>query len=573
MSVAGVDQMSVGAVTSSASRRRADPAERNAGDTGFGTWGSIAVAIAFVAALTGLFIRLWLIFHSPSTSDEAVAGLIAQSALHGHFNAFYGGQEYGGTAEPYLIALAFLIFGQTAVVAEIVVGVLSAFGALLVWRITLRLVPDRTVALLAGALAWAAPAVTVRDSVRVYGFRGVTIVCGLGGILLALRILDGHRGIFGFASLGLLAGIGWWSSPEIVYYAIPILVILVAAVFETTPPRALAWIRSLLAMLGAFLLAALPWIWANAVSGFASLQTVPPGTGPPPLAFGGRFLIFFRFVLPMVLGLRLQESGAWLLGSIHSLALGCFLAVMVVALILCAFHGLRSLAIAAGVVAFPVLYAISPATWSWGEGQYSIYFPPLAAIVLAIGVSEGARRLHRHSFAGLVMCAIVAVSLVLSVAGTREVINQGRVSFTSRWADPDSPTLVAIAKLEAAGVKTGYASYFVAYKLDFLSKGRLAVTTAGFQNDRSPTINAAVEHSRRPAWLFVGGRQVSVDGWQFSATTVGGPDGETEAMFVATLKHRHLPYRVVDAGILSAVIPATRVTPFEIKLPGVFLPD
>ena len=71
-----------------------------------------------MALVVGLCSRLWLIFHAPTTSDLAIVGLIAQNASHGHFVAFYWGQAYGGTAEPYLVAMAFLIFGQSGVVAD-----------------------------------------------------------------------------------------------------------------------------------------------------------------------------------------------------------------------------------------------------------------------------------------------------------------------------------------------------------------------------------------------------------------------------------------------------------------------
>ena len=118
---------------------------------------NITVAVVAIGAgSVGLFSRLWFISHTPTNSDQAIVGLIAQNALHGHFTAFYGGQAYGGTAEPYLITLAFLVFGQTGVVAELVVGALTAAAAILTWRIALRLVSPK-VALLAGALVWTAP--------------------------------------------------------------------------------------------------------------------------------------------------------------------------------------------------------------------------------------------------------------------------------------------------------------------------------------------------------------------------------------------------------------------------------
>ena len=101
------------------------------------------------------------------------------------------------------------------------------------------------------------------------------------------------------------------------------------------------------------------------------------------------------------------------------------------------------------------------------------------------------------------MSCVVALSVLLAAVGVRQLINLESTSFTADWGNPDGGTLAAISRLEHAGVTTGYADYFVAYKLDFLSAGRLKITTAGFEDDRSVVINRDVVHSNRPAWLFV----------------------------------------------------------------------
>lgn len=101
-----------------------------------------ALAVVAAAVLGGLIIRLWWVFHQSSSADEDIVGVVAQAGLHGHFQAFLGGQPYGGTAEPYLIALAFVVFGQTAVVIELVASALAAVAAVLVWRIVRRLEPN-----------------------------------------------------------------------------------------------------------------------------------------------------------------------------------------------------------------------------------------------------------------------------------------------------------------------------------------------------------------------------------------------------------------------------------------------
>jgi hypothetical protein len=527
--------------------------------------GRVVVTVVALVALGGLVVRLWFIFHAPSTADEDVAGLIAQAGLHGHFQAFYGGQAYGGTAEPYLIALAFAVFGQTAVVAELVLVGLAAVSSLLVWRIVLRIVGNRHVAVLAAALTWCAPAAAVRVSTYVYGFRGVTLVCGLTVVLLALRVFDGRPSLPDLALLGLVAGIGWWSSPEIAYFAAPTLILLVLAMVRTPTARWRAWLAPALVSLATFALGALPWIWANAKSGFASFHAL--GQRVP---YTGRLSVFFQHVVPTELGLRPSESAAPAFGPAHSFVLVLFLLVLGAGLVLCILRGGGAMALAAGVIVFPFVYALSPFAWFWQDARYGIYLPPLLAAVVAIGAFEASRRLRLPSQAGaLALAGLVAFVFGLAVFGFHQLGVPVSDRFTTNWRNPDDPASAVVTRLEWGGVHTGYADYWVAYKLDFLSKGSLQITVAGNDTDRSPSTDEAVRQSPSPAWLFVPKSKLGLAGAQFSAPhLIIGPDAVPESEFTARLDALGVPYRVIDAGLLVAVIPARPVTAFELRLPG-----
>ena len=529
----------------------------------------VGLGVAIAACAIGAFIRAWLIFHSPSSSDEAIVGIIAQAGTHGHFQAFYSGQQYGGTAEPYLIGIAFMFFGGTAIVAHLVVVALMAAAAVLVWRIVLRLVPEPTLAVLAGALTWSAPAVSVRDSVRVYGFRGVTEVCGLAAVLVALRILDGRQRTAEFVGLGLLVGVGWWSSPEFAYFAIPILIVLANAIVRSPRPRLSAWGPGIGLALGAFTIGSLPWMWANIRSDFASLHASSLGPGPPPAALFGRVSIFFHHVLPMLLGVTQIDNGAPQLGAAHSPVLMGGLLLLGATLVLCIARGGPTLAISMGVIAFPVLYAISPATWYWQDGRYANDLPPLLAIVVVCGVREAGCRLGVSKIWPVMgTTAITVLILLVAVSGMRSAINTESASFTASWGNPDNPSLATVNELRDAGITTGYADYWVAYRLDFLSRDSLAITTAGHDTDRSSTTDRKVDRSPNPAWLFVPKAEVTRDGTQFTKPgLVAGPDGVTEHRFLATLHQLGIPSRIVDTGLLRAVIPARKLTPQEADLP------
>ena len=439
----------------------------------------------------------------------------------------------------------------------------------------LRLVPEPILAVLAGALAWSAPAVSVQDSTRVYGFRGITDVCGLAAVLVALRILDGRNGTVEFVGLGLLVGIGWWSSPEIAYFATPILLILAFAFIRSCRPRLRTWGPRLGLALGAFAIGSLPWTWANIRSGFVSLQIPGPGANQlPSVTFIDRFSVFFHHTLPTLLGVAQVGNGASLLGVAHAPVLVGGLLLLVASLVLCMARGGPSLAIAMGVVTFPALYAISPATWFWRDGRYANYLPPLMAIVLICGVREAGRRLDISRIWPILAATVITVLVIIvSVSAMRDAIATEAASFTSGWGNPNGPTSATVKELRAAGVTTGYANYWVAYKLDFVSNGALTITTAGDESDRSPTIDTVVTHSPRPAWLFVPRSEAFRDGTQFGKPPfIVGLDGVTEQQFLAALHPLGVSYRIVDTGLLRAVIPARKLTPHEVGLPGTAAP-
>jgi hypothetical protein len=531
------------------------------------TW--IVAGVVLVGGLTGLVLRLWWIFHYPSTSDIDVVGLIAQAGVHGHFQALYPGQAYGGTAEVYLISLAFAVFGQTAVVAELVLGALSFVSCLLVWRIALRAVGDQRIALLAATLCWSGSLVFGRTTVIPDGFRSATLVCGLAGILLAARIRDQGPSIGDAALLGLLAGVGWWSSPEFVYFGLPIVILLSMRVVATPRPRWRPLTVPGLVVVLTFGIGALPWIWANSGSGFRSLRTASPGLVIH-TTYTGRLSEFFHVVLPGVLGLRLIADAAPSVGSAYgALSVAC-LVLIGASVVLAVWRGGLSAALALAVLAFPFVYAVSPFAQDWADGRYGLYAVPLVAMVVGIGVSEGTRRLQLPRWAGsLVLAGVVTATGILTVYDNHQSNLIEHAGFTSGWSNPDRGTMATVAQLEAAGVRAGYANYWVAYKLDFYSRGRLEITTAGYDTNRIRAFNVDARRSRRPAWLFVPARESLKDGTQFNAPTLTvGPDSVTERAFTTRLRFLHIRYRTIDTGLLRAVIPSVRLTPYQAGLPG-----
>ena len=528
----------------------------------------VAVGVA-VAAGTGL--RAWYVVHGPLTADAAGVGLMARGILHGHLRAFLPGEVYGG-AEAYVVAPLIAAFGQDAPAVDLAPILLAAVAALLTWRAARR-VADRSLAVLAGALVWVAPLSAVMNSTLERGFRGVVLACGLGALLVALRMLGGHRSPWSFGLLGLLLGAGWWASPEIAYFLVPVAGLVAVAARRAPRVRARRTLLDVAALVAGAGAGAAPWLWANAGSGFASLDPHAYMGTQIASTFGSRLGTFFARVLPMQFGLFEPVSGYPHAGE--PAVYGFLLAALILAGVLAWRSGAAGRALVAGLVTFPVLYALQPGTWYWYDGRYAVFLVPLMALVVATAASRVAtdRASGRPPAAGGRRGAVVRVlgasvllaataSSVLTLRGDAKWTDPFVTGLTAGWGNPEAPTYRAIDRLERAGVRTGYADYWVAYDLDFLSDGRLAITTAPPDVDVDPAIAAQVRKAPAPAWLFVPGAQPRTGWWQYGQTpAIAGPGGTTEERFLEALGRMGVPYRLVAAGPIEAVVPYRKVTP------------
>jgi hypothetical protein len=555
--------------------------QRRPGETApLGAWPFRLVVVLALAA--GLVERAWYLFHVPLNSDEAVVGLSARAIDAGHVVTFYPGQVYGGV-EPYVTAALFSVFGASAAAVKLTAVLLSAVASVLVWRVARRLVHDPVLAALAGALTWVAPLAVVLNSTVERGFRGVTMVCGLGCLLLALRALDGRDDYGEFVAFGVLAGIGWWSSPEIAYLLLPAAILMGAALVQCHRRR-LRWWWAAIAVAGGAVVGALPWLWANLHSGFASLHpndfagSRALGNG----GFGTRLGVFFEHVLPGQLNLAAPGRPHGLFAGTAGTVLAVVVYAMVIgAIVLCVLRGGRILAVVAALVAFPFLYALQPGTWYWQDGRYGVFMVPLVALVLVVGAEEavtlvrrfrerGAVRSASRGMVRLALVAIVITTTVFSVVALHLSLQgldpRPGVGLRSGWVNTETPTQDAVRRLEAAGVHHAYADYWVAYVLDFMSGNRLEVTTVA-TDPRKPIPGVSSPAGVPRAWLFVPPAEYPVGYWQFGETLgIDGPLGLPESSFEQRLDAMHVRYRVIDAGLLQAVIPAETVWPTAVGL-------
>ena len=321
---------------------------------------------------------------------------MAQAALAGHFSTFYWGQPYGG-AEPYLAApIVWATHGSPFAPrrhGRAPVGRGGRAGRRGRGRghrtaVRRRRGGDAGLGLaLRGGVELAA-----RDRVpgRQRGLRpgdGATPPCASGA-----AATGGATG----SSLGLAAGVGWWSSPEIVYFAVP----------DRRRARGLlgAALRRRAAVGGP--VAARPgpgrrwrrrW-WARSrgstptsATSFASLRTgVPPhlrrGSATPGgcRSSSGRCCRSSSGCAPSPAGQWVGGAGGRRPSSTASLL--AVVAASVVRAAVAARHGRRAapaLAAAAGVVAFPFLYAAVPSSGYWLDGRYGVALPVLVVLLVA----------------------------------------------------------------------------------------------------------------------------------------------------------------------------------------------
>ncbi len=504
----------------------------------------------------GLCLRVWILGRAPINSDQAVVGLMAREILHGHLFAFYWGQSYGG-GEPYVVAALFAVFGQSRLVLGLAPILLDAVAAFLVWRIGLRLF-DARAAVLAALLFWLWPEVYLYLSTVEYGFRFLALACGLAVLLLALRLTDGRPSrLVDWAGLGLFLGLGWWCTPEIVYYAAPALLWIAFRAL-----RSRVWPRpaGVLLAVATATLGALPWLVANVGHGFPSLA---PAAHPYFGIWAGHLVVFFQHVAPLVVGLRLRGSGQWLVGPALGPALSVLLGAALVAWVAQLALRRRALPLVIFVLLFPFLYAYAPFAGFWNDGRYGLYLVPVLALLAAgamCALARGGSRVARAApLVGVVAVLAVTAGAVTRLAPYVPLTGSlgPRATWTSWSADPNQWITPLVAALERAHVDRAYAGYWVAYALTFEARGRVLAADPGV--DRYPPYLAAVAQSPRQAWVFPRRSTLKALNAAVGAHPWLPQWTLTQTAFESYLKVHAIAYQREDVGYFTVVYPERAV--------------
>ena len=241
--------------------------------------------------------------------------------------------------------------------------------------------------------------------------------------LTVLRIGDGDGGRLDWLALGLGAGVGWWSSPEIAYF------LVAGRRLPRGTPRAEAGENAGgFACLGvaAIGLGSLPWWWHNIRHHFDSLAGVAqPRLPSPGGAYWWHLGIFERYVFPLVLGLRRGRRRMGGAGQTDSASrerrdpgAHCLARV----------PGAHGTGLVAGGLCrrrSRFFTRLSRYTWYWHDARYAIFLAPVLGLVIVSLVCEAGTALgpkrgrRRRVMAALVLVAVLGLTLTSRPAVSR----------------------------------------------------------------------------------------------------------------------------------------------------------
>lgn len=219
-----------------------------------------------LAALAGVGLQLPFLVTPLLNVDEAIEGLAARAILRGELPVFFYGQAHMGTLGVYALAAASWLAGSTPLTLKVTALVVFGLFAVTLWRLGARLggAPVGTVALLLVLVPvpylfeWSHEARTHYTLILVLGNLALLV----GQACLATATPPPRR----WLGLGLLAGLGLWTSFFSLFYLLPVALALIGRwrLRLVGPPGGLA--------AGGFLLGSSPFWGFNLTHAFGSFE-------------------------------------------------------------------------------------------------------------------------------------------------------------------------------------------------------------------------------------------------------------------------------------------------------------
>lgn len=183
--------------------------------------------IFWIILIIGILLRfyyMWLPLTKLS-ADETVYGVQAFNILHGERGVFYYNQNYTGTLSAFISAIFFYFFGVHTFLVKFPILLISV-GFLFAEYFLAKLIFDSSrKALLVLILTAVTSPFWMNWTTRTGSGYPETILLGTLIFILVLKNLFEKRSTkferISFFLIGLLAGLGYWVQPTIIYYLLP----------------------------------------------------------------------------------------------------------------------------------------------------------------------------------------------------------------------------------------------------------------------------------------------------------------------------------------------------------------
>lgn len=414
----------------------------------------------------GALIRWFVLSRRPElmavTGDEAVVGLMAQDLRdRGRISVLFWGQQYGGTIEPLLTGVLFVVAPSTPLTLKLVPMGLALLAWLNISRVAAReITRGAGLALLAIAATW--PPVYVQLSTLAYGFYWAFLLLSSCFLALALRLMGDERRWTDWALFGLTGGAMLWTTPLAVTVGLPISVcVLVVRRHD---------LREIWVVIPAALVGASPWL-AHSVGHIGSEGWLGPDITDT--SYLERLWVVFTGGVARMTGLdRLIGGPSWVSTTLSLLLLAAALAG---ARRITRLGSPLGMLVAAVIVALLPLLALFPTSHAVGEARYQLALWPFVLLGL-VALLPSLRPL---------VAPLIALAL-----GVLTALHVHTIDSAVEQPAPDVVRPVdltwATQELERLDIHHAAGDYWIIYPLAFEADGSLIV---------SPPVN-----SRRPAW-------------------------------------------------------------------------
>ena len=484
-----------------------------------------------LALAAALKLALSLASAFPFNSDEAVVALMARHILAGERPVFFYGQAYMGSLDAFLVAAGFLIFGQQVWVIRLVQALLYTGTIGTTFLLGRDLLGSAWVGLAAaGLMAIPTVNVTLYTTISLGGYGEALLLGNI--IVLAGARMAGAWGFTGMgrrpdysrpkdtfypALFGLAAGLGLWANGLTLVAVIPTGLFCLVYWIKNFRQRPLSHSLYNLGVVAAgFFLGSFPWWYDAWRRGFSSLigellgQAVAVESGPwisQALAHGANFLLLG---IPVILGMRPPWEVRWLV-----------LPLLPFILVFWGWIGYRVVKAIYRKSALTPVYLLLlgiPATvlagfiaTPFGIDPSGRYFLPFA---VPLSLLAGEAIVSSWAFKRLIGAGLLALILVYQLGGTVQCAITNPPGLTTQF---DATTIIdhrydgaLIQFLISQGETAGYASYWTAYPIDFLSAEKVTLVPAlpyhldfryARRDDRYPPYDSRVDQSPKVVYI------------------------------------------------------------------------